>query len=184
MKATLEIYAARPNKRLVKMSLAGIGDVAEGFDGTHAWSMDPMSGPRLATGEELKQRTLDADFDSDLDPASKYTSIKTIEKTTFDGRDCYKISLVRKDGVEDFDFYDVTTGLKAGSINKRTNPMGNIEMTSTHKEYKKFGDLLLPSVVKQSAMGAEMVTTIISMEYNAVDPSVFDLPAQIKALIK
>jgi hypothetical protein len=184
MTATMEMYAARPNKRLVKMTFVGIGEIMEGFDGTNAWSMDPMTGPRLATGDELVQKALDADFDSDLDFAAKYTAVKTLEKTTFDGRECFKVSMTRKDGVEDIDFYDVATGLKAGSINTRKNQMGAIQMTSTLKDYKKFGPILQPSVVQQTAMGTEMTTTITAVEFDKVDPSVFDLPAQIKALIK
>ena len=184
MSGELEVYSMRPNKQLVKMSFAGIGEMMEGFDGTHAWSMNPMSGPRLITGEEATQRSLDADFDSSHDPGAKYSSTKTLEKTTFDGRECYKVSLVRKDGVEDIDFYDVATGLKAGSINSRKNEMGTMQFTSTYLDYKRFGGILQPTVLKQSAMGTEMTTTIKTVEFDKVDASVFGLPAQIKALIK
>jgi hypothetical protein len=184
MTANIEIYSMRPNKQVTKMNFAGIGQMEEGFDGTHGWSLNPMSGPRLVTGDELTERALDADFDADFDVSAKYTSMKTLEKTTFDGRDCYKVLMVRKDGVEDVDFYDVATGLKAGSINKRKNEMGTIEMTTTLKDYKKYGPLLQPSVLKQTAMGTDLTTTVTSVEFDGVDPSVFDLPAQIKALIK
>ena len=184
MVATMEVYAARPNKRYMKMVVSGVGEFLEGFDGTNAWSMDPLNGPRLAEGEEAAQKALDADMDLELDPASKYSTIKTLEKTTFDGRDCYKVSLVRKDGVEDIDFYDVATGLKAGSINTRLSSMGKIQGTTTIKEYTKFGGLQIASLFHVSAMGQEIVTTVKSVEFDSVDPSVFALPAQIKALIK
>lgn len=180
----VETYAARPNKQLVKMTLTGIGETLRGFDGTHAWSTDPMRGPNLATGKELEERTLDADFDSNLNVSTRYTSMKTLEKTTFDGKECYKLSLTRKDGVEDIDFYDVSTGLKVGSINSRESGMGKITATSTLREYKKFADILQPTVVTQSAMGAEFIMTITSIEYDKVEPSVFELPAAIKALVK
>jgi hypothetical protein len=184
MTGTIEIYAARPNKALVKTVIQGIGEVQEGFDGTTAWSINPMTGPTLVTGDELAQKAQDYEFDNSMNVASRYSSMKTLEKTTFDGRDCYKVSLVRKDGVEDIEFFDVATGLKAGSIASRKNPMGNIQVTSTFLEYKKFGDLLQATVLKQTFMGAEMVTTITSVEYDKVDPAVFELPAQIKALVK
>lgn len=184
MVASMETYAARPNKRYMKMVVAGVGEFLEGFDGTHAWSMDPLNGPRLAEGEEAAQKALDADMDLELDPASKYSRLETLEKTTFDGRECYKVSLVRKDGVEDIDFYDVATGLKAGSINARLSPMGKIQGTTTIKEYTTFGGLKIASLFHVSAMGQEIVTTVKSVEFDAVDPSVFELPAQIKALIK
>lgn len=184
MSGTVEVFAARPNKMVNKTSIAGIGEIMEGFDGTHAWSINPMLGPSLAQGDELAQRAFDSDFDSALNGAARYTAMKTLEKTKFDGRDCYKVSLTRKDGGEDIDFYDAATGLKAGSINSRKSPMGVITATSTLSDYKKFGDILQPAKITISVQGVDMVTTFSSIEYDKVHPAVFELPAQIKALIK
>ena len=140
MTGTLEVFAARPNKTLIKTTLAGIGEVMEGFDGTVAWSISPMTGPMLATGEELAQKARDADFDGALGIATKYDAIKTLEKTTFGGRPVYKIALTRKGGGgDDIEFYDVETGLKAGGIMERTNPMGTISVTSTVTDTRSSG---------------------------------------------
>jgi len=184
MTGTIEVFAARPNKMLAKTTIAGIGEISEGFDGTHSWSISPMTGPMLATGEELTQKAFDADFDGPLTLASRYQSIKTLEKTTFDGRPCYKLSLTRKDGGEDIEFYDVASGLKAGGIVSRKSPMGSVTATSTISEYKKFGDVMQPTVLKQSTTGVEIVTTFTTVEYDKVAPETFDPPAAIKALIK
>jgi hypothetical protein len=185
MTGTIEVFAARPNKVVAKTTLAGIGDIAEGFDGKVAWSMSPMTGPMLATGEELTQKAFDANFDGALGIASRYDAMKTVEKTTFQGRPVYKLALTRKGGGgDDIEFYDVETGLKAGAIMERKNPMGTISVTSSVSDYKKFGDLLQPTVMKQSTSGVEIVTTFTSVEYDKVDPTVFELPAAIKALVK
>lgn len=184
MSGTMEIIAMRPNKMLVKQSITGIGAGAEGFDGTVAWSMSPMTGPMLITGAELEQKKLDYDFEAALNPSVRYSAMKTLEKTTFDGRDVYKVSMIRKEGGEDIDFYDVNTGLKAGSINTRKSPMGEITVTSTVTDYKKFGDVLVPVSIKQTMTGIEMILTFTKFEFDTVDPSVFALPAEIKALIK
>ena len=184
MTGTIEVFAARPNKVVAKTTLAGIGDIAEGFDGKVAWSMSPMTGPMLATGEELTQKAFDANFDGALGIASRYDAMKTVEKTTFQGRPVYKLALTRKGGGDDIEFYDVETGLKAGGIMERKNPMGTISVTSSVSDYKKFGDLLQPTVMKQSTSGVEIVTTFTSVEYDKVDPTVFELPAAIKALVK
>lgn len=185
MTGTVEVSAARPNKTFSKTMLAGIGEIREGFDGTVAWSMSPMTGPMLATGDELKQKALDADFDGALGIASKYDTIKTLEKTTFQGRPVYKISLARKDGSgDDIEFYDAETGLKAGGVMERKNPMGVISVTSVLSDYKKFGNLMHPTVLKQSTSGMEIVMTFTSIEYDKVEPATFELPAEIKALVK
>lgn len=184
MTGTVEAFAARPNKMLMRQNIEGIGEALEAFDGTNGWSINPMTGPTLTTGDELKQRALDAEFDNVLNAASRYTSMKTLEKTTFDGREVYKVSLVRTDGVEDIEYYDVKTGLKAGGTMTRKTPMGEITVTQTLQDYKKFDGLLTPTVLKQTAMGVEMIINFTTVEYDAVDPKVFEAPAAIKALLE
>jgi hypothetical protein len=184
IKGPVEMYAARPNKMMMKATLAGVGDINEGFDGTTAWTVSPMTGPMIATGEELEQKAFGANFDRTLGMAHAYESMKTVEKTTFEGRPVYKLALTRKGGAVDTEFYDVETGLKAGSIVDVKSPMGTVTATSTLSDYKKFGDVLQPAVLKQTASGAQIVMTFTEMVYDKVDPAVFELPAAIKALIK
>jgi len=180
----LDIYSAAPDKSLVKINLGGIGEVLEGFDGVHGWSISPIAGPSLTQGKELEEKKFDADFYSDLHQEGRYLSMKTVEKTTFEGRPCYKVSLVKKNGSEDFDFYDVETGLKAGMIATRESQMGPMAVTQVTSDYKKFGGLLVPTTMKQSAMGVDQVLKLTTIEFDKVDPSVFEPPAQIKALLK
>ena len=180
----MDVYGAAPDKSLVKISLGGVGDLLEGFDGTHGWTLQPMMGPMLKQGKELAEKKFDSDYYSDLHEPERYASMMTVEKTTFEGRPCYKVSLVRKDGGEEIEFYDAETGLRAGTIQTRESPMGPITATQILSDYKNFGGLLLPATMKQSAMGIEQLLKITSVEYDNVPPSTFDLPPQIKALIK
>ncbi len=184
MTGTLELSAARPNKLVVKTTIAGIGDIAEGFDGTVAWSTNPMQGPMLVTGEELEQKAFDANFDGALNIATRYQAMKTLEKTTFEGRPVYKLALTRKGGGDDIEFYDIETGLKTGGIIERKNPMGTISVTSVFSAYKKFDDVMVPTVMTQTTSGVQIITTFVSVEFDKVDAAVFELPAQIKALVK
>ena len=185
MSGPMEVFgAANPDRVIVKTTVAGIGEIAEGFDGSHGWSMSPMTGPMLKVGKELTQTKLDADFYSELRDPQKYPEVKTVEKTTFDGRPCYKVSIKRIDGVEDFDFYDIATGLRAGSINTRESPMGTMTMTSIEGAYKKFGKLTQATTVTQQVMGIEQKITLSIVEYDNVAASAFEPPAAIKALIK
>ena len=180
----LEIYGAQPNKTLLKISLGGVGEVLEGFDGTHGWSLSPMTGPMLLEGKQLEEKRFDSDFFSDLRSESRYASVTTLEQVDFEGRPCYKVRLVRKSGGEDIEFYDVATGLKAGSITTRETQMGTVTGTTIESEYRKFGNLLQPTKVVSHIGGLDQVITISSIEYDRVPPSVFDLPQGIKALLK
>lgn len=180
----IDVYAAAPDKSFVKISLGGVGDLLEGYDGTHGWTLQPMMGPMLKQGKELAEKKFDSDYYSDLHESERYASMKTVEKTTFEGRPCYKVSLIRKDGGEEIEYYDAETGLRAGTIQTRETPMGPMTATQVLSDYKKFGALLVPTTMKQTALNVEQVLKVTSVEFDNVPPSTFDLPAQIKALIK
>jgi len=179
----IEVFGLAPDRVLVKASVQGIGEITDGYDGIHGWSVNPMTGPTLKTGKELEQTKLDADFYSELRDPKKYT-LKTVAKEVFDGRECYKVSVKRTDGSEDFDFYDAATGLRAGSINTRETQMGAMTVSNTEAGYKKFGKLTQATVLTQKVMGVEQKITLDTVEYDSVAPSVFAPPAAIKALIK
>lgn len=184
MSGSVEVFTMRPNKILVKQNIEGIGNMSEGFDGTHAWTLSAMTGPMLTTGAALEQKKLDSDFEAGLNPALRYSAMKTVGKETFDGKEVYKVSMTRKEGGEDIGFFDVATGYKIGGIATREGPMGSMQVTSTTTDYKKFGNVMMPTNIKQSVSGIDIVITITSVEVDKVDPAVFELPAEIKALIK
>jgi hypothetical protein len=185
MTGTVDIYgAAKPDRTLLRITVAGLGQITSGFDGTHAWSVEPLIGPRLQEGKELEQSKFDANFYGELRDPAYFTSMTTVEKAPFEGRPCYKVRLVRKDGGEDFDYYDAATGLKAGSVNTRETPMGTVTITSTESDYRRFGKLLMPTTIKQRTMSIEQTIMIATVEYDNVAPGTFEPPAEIKALIK
>jgi hypothetical protein len=143
-----------------------------------------MTGPVLLEGRQLEDKRFDAEFHGEIKADSRYTSMKTVEQTEFDGRQCYKVHLVRKNGSEETEFYDVQTGLKAGSITSRETQMGMMTATAMVKEYKKFGNLLQATTMHQKVGPVEQVITVESLEYDTVPASSFDLPPAIQALIK
>jgi hypothetical protein len=181
----MEILAARPNKTVLRMTIPGMGEVAEGFDGTHGWAVSPMTGPMLSTGAELEERKHAAHFDSELREDSRYEYIKTVEKTTFEGRPVYKLALKRKGGTtEDIEYYDVETGLRAGGEVTRNSAMGAVNVVAIQTDYKKFGAVMFPTTVRQKMMGTEQIMTFTSIEHDVVDPASFELPAAVKVLVK
>lgn len=190
----MEIFtAANPNRAVQRVTIPGVGEVIQGFDGERGWSINPMTGPMLQQGKELEQTRLDSDFYNELRDARNYKSITTVARTDCpltsapaagDVRSCFKVSLVRSDGSEDFDFYDTQSGLRVASIQTRESPMGPVQSTNIEGDYKKFGNLLQPTSLTAKVMGVEQKITVSTIEYDAVPPSAFEPPAAIKALIK
>jgi hypothetical protein len=181
---TFELFAKKPNRMLVKMTISGVGETVEGYNGTVGWEISPMTGPSLLEGKQLAEKAFDADYYEELRDEGRYESLQTMERTTFDGRDCYKVRLARKGGGEDIEFYDVATGLKAGTTTTRQTSMGPMSLTGVESEYRRFGKLLHPTKVSVTTMGLQQVMTVAAVEYDNVPDSVFEPPAVIKALLK
>jgi hypothetical protein len=185
LSAAFEGFAAKPNKMLERFSLELGGIILEGFDGQHGWSVSPVTGPVVFRGKRQEERKFTADFYSDLHADSTDDSMTTLEKTTFEGRPCYKVRLVRPDGIDEFEFYDVETGLKGGSTGTReTTIVGTQPITIIYTDYRQFGDLLRPATITKRWLGLEEVTRIKTIVYDQVDPAVFQPPAEITALLK
>jgi hypothetical protein len=190
----MEIFtAANPDRAFQRVTIPGVGEILQGYDGERGWSINPVTGPMLQQGKELEQAKFDADFYSEVRDAKNYKSITTVAKTTCPGtrekpspepRSCYKVSLVHPDGTEDFDFYDTETNLRVASVQTRESPMGPIASTNVSGDYKKFGNLLQPTSLVATVMGVDQKITVSAIEYDAVPASAFDPPASIKALIK
>lgn len=179
-----EMLAARPNKTLTTVTLAGIGRLEEGYNGKIGWSIDPVSGPALVTGRALMDRADEAWFDAPLHGPDFVKSVTMVGREDFDKRPAYRIKVVLVSGGEQDELFDVETGLPIGLEARRETPFGSAPTTTIHREYRKYGALMLPSSQVQRVLGIEQVVTFTSYEFNVVPGSAFDLPAAVKVLIK
>ena len=186
IKGDLELSAARPNKLAMKITIPGMGEMVQGYDGTVGWSVNPMQGPRLLEGKELAQMVEEADFDNLFRGASSITSRETIGRTELGGQPCYQVKTVRRSGTEAVECYSVETGLLVGTSAKRETPMGQIESTTLVSDYKDFGGIRIPtrSRIQIPAMGAEQVLSFTNVEFDKVDAAAFARPAAVEALAK
>jgi hypothetical protein len=135
-------------------------------------------------GKALEQSREQARFDAVLHDASEYKSMQTVERTTFEGKECYKLKLVRRSGQEVTEYYQVDTGLLAGSAETQETPLGPIAATAIASDYRKFGDVLFATRLVQKMGPLSQVMTFEKMEFNTVEDAKFDLPEAIKALVK
>jgi zinc protease len=180
----MTLATAKPNKLLLTVDLGGIA-IRSGFDGKVGWQMNPLTGPSIMEGAELRDMARQSDFFAILHEDQGYKSMENLGKADFEGEECYKLKLVDADGQETTEYYSVKTGLQVGFTGSQESQFGKITATSVNNEHKKFGDLLLPSKVTQKMAGAGLSQTMIidSVEYNNVPDSTFALPAEIKALL-
>jgi hypothetical protein len=196
MKATLEMPAAGMRANIEAMNvfgdrtykmrteIPGMGEMFAGFDGTTAWSKDPVTGARILSGPEGEQAAEEADPEASMRTSPNIVKSETLEKTTMNNTDCYKVRHTWKSGRTTHDCFSVRDGLIVASILKQTTQMGELEVTQLLSEYKDFGGVKRATVTTLQMMGQEVRTTVTAWEWDTVKPEEMELPADIKALLK
>jgi hypothetical protein len=180
----MEVFAARPNKLIMKISMPGLGDVTTGYNGEVGWMSTAMTGPMLLEGKMVEEVKSQADFDHALHDAPDYKVMEVLGREEFNGEDCYKLKLVHKSGFASTEYFSVKSGLQRGFTATQSTPFGPVEATTLVSDYKNFGELLLPARTVQQTSGIEQVMTIKEMDYDTVEPSAFELPPEVKTLIE
>lgn len=179
----LQVSAMAPNLLAIQVNIPAIGVVRTGFNGEVAWTVNPMMGPMVLEGMMLDQMRQQADFLGPLNMQAYVDSADVVGEETFEGRTCHKVRVVTKWGESYSEFYDVETGLLAGTIRTQEGPMGAMESTSIISDYKDFGGILVATKTVQRTMGMEQIISVANVMYDPVDPSVFALPKEIQALV-
>ena len=182
LKGNLEVFAAKPNKTLTRVDVPGLGKIEQGFNGILAWSSDPAMGPMILKDKQLRQLRDEAGFYNVLHEEKEFQKMETIEMTDFNGKPCYKLKLVRQSGEETTEYFEVSSGLLAGTTSTQQTALGSMPVTSTVSNYKTFGGILTPTRIVQKVAGMEQVMTISTIEYDKVPEGIFATPPDIQAL--
>ena len=182
MSGKLEIITLAPNKILTLMEFPGVGKITQGFDGTVGWSMNPMQGPSLIEGSMLEELKKSSDMYKDLDPSKIWTKAETKGAVNFGGVPCYEIAVTGGPG-DGALYYDIQTGLTRGMMLTVESPMGKMPSTTMMSDYKEFDGVKIATRTDVEAMNMKQVLVVDSVDYKSIDPAIFNLPPEIKALV-
>jgi len=174
---TADAYQAASNRTFVRTEIPGVGTVLAGHDGAVAWSSDPARGARALGGSELGEALRQAEFWAYLDPAAAYRSLQTVGERTVAGRPCWEVRMVHASGAEAHGCFDKESGLLAWT----STETGAMRLDVTISEYREFDGIRMPSRMVTSILGQEMTTTITSVSHEPFNPSVFAVPAEVRA---
>ena len=182
MSGKLEIITLAPNKILTLMEFPGVGKITQGFDGTVGWSMNPMQGPSLIEGSMLEELKKSSDMYKDLDPSKIWTKAETKGAVNFGGIPCYEIAVTGGPG-DGALYYEIQTGLTRGMMLTVETPMGKMPSTTMMSDYKEFDGVKIATRTDVEAMNMKQVLVVDSVDYKSIDPAIFNLPPEIKALV-
>ncbi len=180
----VHLYRAKPAKFLQQITIGSFGEAVQGYDGTTAWAVQPGQGAIILSGEMMEQAKSQGDFFADFPDVSKYSKIETIALEDFEGRKCYKVKLVKTVGGETIQYFDAETGLAAGAIRSTETQMGKMDVTVVLADYKEQGGVKMPTRVIQKTPQGDVTLTFSAYEWDKVEPAIFDLPADVKAMVK
>jgi hypothetical protein len=183
MEGTTTILAAAPDKIVMNIE-TGMGAMNQGYNGEIGWSDNPMTGPTLLAGDQLAGMKVQADFHAPLNYSKHFTSMETVEETTFEGQAAYKVKLVNSAGKESFQYFAKEGGLLIGQTGIQEGPMGEAEVKTTFSDYKDFGGAKIPGKTVIDMGGMQIEQTVETVTFDDVAATAFEPPAAVKALQK
>jgi hypothetical protein len=185
MSAAMTIFQIAPDQGIVRISMPGMGESVQAYNGEIAWVEDPMQGNRLLEGGELNAMKRQFDLHADLRYDEHYPQRATAGEAEWNGQAAYQVDLVDADGTESSRYFSVETGLLLGEEASITNEMGTMETTTTWSDYKEFGGVMFATSATTNlvSMGMEFIQTVESMTFDDVDPSVLEPSDAIKGLL-
>jgi hypothetical protein len=182
--AAMTIEQGAPNRMVMTMDIPGMGAMRSGYDGTIAWGVDPMQGPRVLGGKELQDLAVQADLRALVRDAALLTQVRRGADTTIAGEACTLVAFQWKTGRDSRDCYSKSTGLLFASLGKQATPGGDVEVLSRYSDYKPVAGVQIPYTTIVTIMGQEQVIRIEKIEANVPTSDLQALPKEIVPLVK
>jgi len=185
IKGTVTTYRQAPNKRSMEMDLPMIGKFRQGSDGTIAWSVSPAEGAKLLEGEQLEMALRDGRYNSDLYWRELCKRVETVGTEDVDGKPAYIVVRTYKVGKPITEYYDVASGLLVKGVAKLQMPSGEVRTELLVSDYRNESGILIAHKVVMKSPGDERIVTFRTVTINQeAPPGTFDIPDEVKALLK
>ncbi|MGB7070064.1 MAG: hypothetical protein WBD22_11270 [Pyrinomonadaceae bacterium] len=176
---TFESITASPNRNYSVVNLQGIGEIIEVFDGTTAWTVNPVQGSRTKEGAELLQTKIQSQFDAEFDIEKTYGKLefKGIEKV--DGRDAYVLSATPAGVPQQSFFFDIASGLLVRIDGMSISPEGTMPTNTYIDGRTEVDGLKVPSKLRVVLPQFTFVSTATEIKHNVeIDDAKFTKPNQ------
>jgi zinc protease len=133
-----------------------------------------MQGNKEITGEELVKLKLESKMNKFLNYKKYGISTKLVAIESVDGKDAYKIEIVKAEGDKTYDFYDVETGLKIQTKTTMSTPRGDFTQVQNFSNYKVVKGIKYPFTIATSGM-QNITLKVESIAINeGIEDSVFE----------
>lgn len=182
MSANVTAVQARPNLIFILVDIPGLGQQRQGYDGTTAWSSDPMGGPRIVTGTEAATIVDGANLNAMMRLPELFSATEVLGDEQIAGEAATCLKLTWKSSRVTTECYSKSSGLLLETRTKQSSQMGEIDVVANLSDYRDIDGIKVPHKMTQSLMGMQQTMTTTSVSFGKQDPKAFELPPEIKAL--
>lgn len=140
----VEVLAKAPNKTRMTMTIAGVGEIIEAFDGETAWVQDPIQGYREKTDLELAATIRQSDFYMAANYKKHYPKREYLGTETIDNVATHKLRLHPAEGAPETWYIDQRTHLLMRMDSVSHLPQGDITSEVYLEDYRMVDGVMEP----------------------------------------
>ncbi len=176
-----------PNLSYAEVETLGQGTFAQGYDGKDAWSVDANGVVKVLTGAEAASVIDSALMYGDLEWKTRYTDVKTVGDTTFEGKAALEVSCKTIGGTARSIFFDPKTWLELGVRETVDGPPAadgkptKQFLLTIFEDYRDVAGVKTPAKFVQKLGDMEIISAFKTVEANTERKVSFEKPVGEKA---
>jgi zinc protease len=164
VKGTMESFAAAPDKLLTKINLSGIGEVLDGYDGKVAWTVNPIQGSRVKSGQELLQVKSNGSFYREVELDKTYSKLDVEGMEKIGNKTAYIVSASSASIPAETLYFDAESGLLLRHDTTSITPEGSTAVKNYYEDYRDSDGIKLPFKIRAVTPSFEIVTLITEIK--------------------
>ncbi|OYT71642.1 MAG: hypothetical protein CFK49_10105 [Armatimonadetes bacterium JP3_11] len=177
LQGRFEAFYQTPNKYLLKVTLQGIGEIQQGYDGKVGWEKSPLTGLRQLQGAELEQIRQSATMGANNDVRKTLRNPRLQGQEKVGSRDTFVITAQSPTGAPVKLFIDTQRYLPLRMDMEVATPQGKLNTSTLFEDYRKVDGVMYAFTTRQRTANIEAVVKIERVRHNAsISDSVFRMP--------
>jgi hypothetical protein len=177
----LTIWRKAPDKMYKIIDFPGAFTLETWCDGQNAWVRDSNRGTMRLSGDALTDTKLESDFVGEADFKSRYKTLTTKERTTFNGRPAYAVAATTISGKDRTLYFDAEKSFLIGVKLQAPLPGGATGLlTVALNDYKQFGVTWQPTQVVEDDGKIKTTTDFNDIKLDLEKMPSIDPPDDVK----
>ena len=177
LQGRFEAYYKSPNKFFTKITLQGVGEILQGYDGKIGWEKNPMTGLRELQGTELAQMRWSAETGASNDLRKALRNPKLAGRERVGNREAFVITAQTTAGTPIKVYIDTQRYLPLRMDMEAATPQGKLNIATFLEDYRRVDGIMYPFTTRQSTAGIEAVVKTERIRHNVpIDDAIFRKP--------